>query len=205
MKKILFGLISTVLLTNMSFGQATVSECNEQLEIFKTQVKSNSNGQIILSDFAQPNNLTSYLKQINKSNIKINTSSHITLDTKSDSGILEIYSIQYSSDESKYLIIIENQIDLTQSNIVDASFDFSNKSIKLLAHNDFLVDTNLQGKRSWSQCFGDCMSAGLDAHGLLGQVIIVGGASAAICPPCGAVASVYVGVLLLGCSGGCVH
>jgi hypothetical protein len=115
-----------------------------------------------------PKNLTSYLSKISKSDSIINTSSHIKLDTKSDSGVLDIYSMQYSKDEIKYLIIIENENDLTQCSIIDASFDFSNKSIKLLSHNDFFINSNIEGKIKWSKCFGDCMSAGLDAHELLG-------------------------------------
>jgi hypothetical protein len=43
MKKLVFGLIATVLLSNFSVGQVTITEFNKQLEIFKTQVKNSSN------------------------------------------------------------------------------------------------------------------------------------------------------------------
>lgn len=204
MKNFLFGLLATVLVSTFSYGQVSITDCNKQLEIFKTQLKNNSSGQITLSDNSKPTNLTNYLSQIKKSDIVINTVSHIKLDTKSDRGILDIYTLQYSKDASKYIVIIENQVDLTHSNIIDASFDFSDSSIKLLSHNDYLVNTNVTGKRNWGKCFGDCMSAGLDAHGLLGEVIILGGAAGAVCPPCGFVSATYVGVLALGCAGGCM-
>ena len=66
MKKLVFGLIATVLLSNFSVGQVTITEFNKQLEIFKTQVKNSSNSQIVLSDESMPKNLTSYLSKISK-------------------------------------------------------------------------------------------------------------------------------------------
>lgn len=205
MKKLVFGLIATVVLGNLSFGQVSLKECNKQLDSFKSQIKSVSKGQIVSSDNQRPEKLGYYLSQLEKGDIVINTVSHVKLDTKTEDGILDVYSLQYSKDLSKYLIIIENTNDLTQSNIIDASLDFSNESIKVISHDEFLVDTGVAGKRGWSKCFGDCFSAGLDTHGLLGQVIVLGGATSAICPPCGFVALTYVSVLFLGCAGGCVH
>jgi hypothetical protein len=203
MKKLLFGVIAIVLFTNLSFGQS-INECNKQLEIFKSQIENTSKGEFISSDFEKPKNLNDYLSQIKKRDVIINTVYHTKLDTKSDRGILDIYTIQYSKDVSKYIIIIENQNDITQSNVIDASLDFSNQSIKLVSHTDYLVDTGSIGKRNWSKCFGDCLSAGLDSHGLLGQVIILTGAAGAVCPPCGIVSATYVGILALGCAGGCM-
>lgn len=130
--------------------------------------------------------------------------SHIKLDTKSNGSILDIYTVQYSKDQSKYLIVIENKNDLKYDNVVDASFDFSNSSVTLLSHQSSLIETGVKTEEAtWSRCFGDCLSAGLDPRNLLGQVIILGGAASGVCPPCGAVAGVYTGVLALGCAGGC--
>jgi hypothetical protein len=131
MKKILFGLIATVMLSFAGNAQ-DVKDLNIQLESFKSQIKSGEKGEIISIDNEKPLELDSYLLQIGKKNIEINTVSHIKLDTKSEKGILDIYSIQYSSDFTKYLTIIENENDNTQSNIIEGSYDFTNKSIKLL-------------------------------------------------------------------------
>lgn len=203
MKKLFFGLVATIMLSVTGNAQ-DIKDYNNQLESFKTQIKSTEKGVIISIDNEQPRELGNYLSQIGKENIEINTVSHIELDTKSENGVLDIYSIQYSSDFSKYLIVIENKNDVTQSNIVDASFDFSNKSIKLLSHTEYLVNTNQLGKQGWSKCFGKCLTAGLSTEGLLGQVITLGGAFSVVCLPCGYVAATYVAVLALGCAGGCV-
>ncbi len=36
------------------------------------------------------------------------------------------------------------------------------------------------------------------------KVIVISGSTAVICPSCGYVAATYVGVIALGCAGGCV-
>jgi len=204
MKKVLFGLIATILVSAFTYGQVSMDDCNKQLENFKTQLNTELSGQITLCDNSRPKNLAFYLNQIHKSDIFINTVSHIKLDTKSDRGILDIFSLQYSKDLSKYIVIIENQNDLTKSNLIDISLDFTDNSVKVLSHIDTLVNTGVTDKRNWSACFGDCLSAGLDSHGLLGQVIILGGSASVICAPCGFVSATYVGVLALGCAGGCM-
>lgn len=181
-----------------------VTDYNNQLESFKKQIKSSEKGEIISIDNEKPLELDSYLSQIGKKDIKLNTVSHIKLDTKSEKGVLDIYSIQYSSDFTKYLTIIENEHDVSQSNIIEGSYDFSNKSIKLLSHVEYLVNTSKYAGKGWSKCFGKCLTAGLSTEGLLGQVIALGGAATVVCPPCGYVAATYVAVLALGCAGGCV-
>lgn len=201
MKKIFLGLVALIM---VNVNAQSINDLNNQLESFKTQIRSAEKGVIISMDTDKPEKLDSYLEQIGKRGITINTSSHIKLDTKSNSGVLDIYTIQYSNDLTKYIMIIENPIDLTQSNVVEASLDFTNNSIKLLSHNSFLVNTGVAGKSGWSKCFGKCLTAGLSTEGLLGQVIVLSGSASVICPACGFVSATYVAVLALGCAGGCV-
>lgn len=196
MKKLLFGLLATVLLTINSYGQ-NIDDYNKQFNEFKEQQKLKSDAIIIKSDQNKPLNLSKYLNQSGLQNEQINTITHIQIDTKSSLGILETYSVQYSKDNySKYLIIIEDSKMSENYILVNAMFNFKDDSVSVIEV--------LRGKSRWSECFGNCVDAGLSAHSTIGRAIISLGVAAGFgCAPCGAAAATYTGVILLGCAGGC--
>ena len=191
-----------------------IDEVNKTFEEFKARLNVTADGVIIASDDEKPKYLSKYLSQLNKKESDMKVFNHISLDTKTSNGILDIYTIQYSNDITKYLFIVESSNDLYFSNIYDVQLEITkDNNLALISHNDYIMsngegdDKNPKPTPSsgWSQCFGDCMTAGLDYHNLLGQVILVGGGTAWMCPPCGAVASLYVTTLAVACGGGCIH
>ena len=183
----------------------TLSELNKQLESFKSQIRSTSTGVITSMDNASPSKLTSYMSQLGKSNERINFVKHIVLDTKTSAGILNIYAVSYSSNYSKFVLITEDNVDTNVANAQDILFNFDNNQIKVLSHTGSILLRNGKRGSGWSTCFGNCLSDGLDTHGLLGQVIVITGAASAVCPPCGFVSATYLGLLTLGCAGGCYN
>lgn len=188
----------------------TIIESNKALNELKAQFNIKSEGIILMADNAKPKYLQHYLSQLNKKESDIKSYNHILLDTKTNDGILDVYTIQYSDDITKYLFIVESEKDLFFSPVYDVQLEITNdESLHMVSHTDYIV-ANGEGdkekpkpKPGWSQCFGDCVTSGLDAHGMLGFVIIGGTTAAPVCPPCGFVASTYLAVLLLGCGGGC--
>lgn len=204
MKKIKFSFIMSILVSNLIFCQVNISECNKQLENFKIQIGNKSNAQIILVDNIKSKRIDNYLIKHNIEYQNINTLSHIKLDTKSENGIFDIYSIQFSEDTKRYLFIIENEKDSTKNLVFESNINFSKQTINLLSHEYLLAESDMSTERSkWGDCFGACLEAGMSAHGLMGQVILLTGAASVVCPPCGFVAATYVAVLAVGCAGGC--
>lgn len=196
MKKLLFSIIATVFITTISFAQS-INDYNKQFDIFKNQQNLKSEASIVKFDDEKPANLDKYLVQAGLEKEQINTISHLQIDTKSNLGIMETYALQYSKDDyTKYLIIVKDPKFEENYVALNAKFNFKDNTVSVVGMT--------HGKRSWSKCFGDCLTNGLDSHGLLGQVIILTGAAGVVCPPCGFVSATYVGVLALGCAGGCM-
>jgi len=198
-------LILTIIVSNTSFCQVTTEEANDLLVSVSKQTNSKLNGSIIESNNEKPEKLASYLSQLKMEDVEVNSYSHIKLDTKQNAGIIDIYILQYSKDTSKYLVFVENKIDLAENNAIKLSIDFTKDTAKLTSYETSLVKTGgVALKKNWSKCFGNCLAAGLDSSGLIGQVIIIGGGLSFICPVCGAVAGVYTSIVILGCAGGCM-
>lgn len=170
-----------------------------------------------------PANLALYLSEMQKTGEVFDHISHFEVDTKAEVGVMNIYSLRYASDSSKFLIIYEGDyednfaydinMDITDSNnsISKSSsltglsggkltFGLTDISPPMPISNPNVTTPN----KFYPECFKKCVSKGLDPSKSLMGVLIVGlTAQSWYCLPCGAVAGVYTTIVLVGCAGGC--
>ncbi|HEX8269983.1 MAG TPA: hypothetical protein VF581_08825 [Flavobacterium sp.] len=180
-----------------------LAAAQRMLTDMKSQFKVNSNAEIISIDDDRPALYTDYLQQLNMSNIVVNTVNHIVLDTKTDVGLIDIYTFQYSQDSSKVLTIYEGK-SFDRTLAYDISYNFTTNNMQLVSSTSYLLNNYSVGAKFSMACFKTCMSHIMSSDTTIGATIwVLGIAGGAGCVPCGAAAAVYAGFGTLGCAGGC--
>ncbi|WP_452220583.1 hypothetical protein [Lacinutrix salivirga] len=192
---------------------------NYQKEIiinkFETNVLTKS-----MSDYLKANktrDFTSNYIEINDiemlSNLKMNVitfNNRKSVTNKSSEGILNTTIIDIEDDnEFKIMVEIITEKDVNsdawtiiETNVIENDYNRGNN-----CHGSYTVacaDANGDGEVSYGECFGACVGYALDTNEFSGKVIVYAGVAGGVgCVGCGIAAGALLGIISIGCAGGC--
>ena len=157
-------------------------------EKIKKEFSANSDLKLVNVDNEAPEFLEKYLDEAQITNFRPFHVEHITVDTNNELETLDVYSLQSSTDQFNYLIVIENKY-FDYNFIIDANIEFNGEAISMKSNKIYQV-TNKKHDPKYgfdSKLFYKCMEAHMGSK-LLWGLGVAGGFG---CGPCAFVAGVY--------------
>ena len=199
-------------------GSEDLTQPNNLFNQLSKEMGVQPSSEITAFDDSRPENLEEYLRQLNKQGEEFDYSYHTTIDTQTELGVVNTYTLRYSSDSTKFLVIYETNFiegfayDMTMSIVENkerSTEEETHYDIGNISRTEPIIIQNPNQISPISQkfstgCFKRCILKAVDpSQSFMGLVILGAGSQGWWCPPCGAVAGIYGTVALIGCGGGC--